>query len=272
MEDQIGKIHIDVDEEKRNVVFGGQLATAFVKKMVAGERIHGRRFSFDGELIREIHKRVEWGSPQAGQLRQREGIGLGWNPLSSFVDLPTKLYLFGHWLKDQMETLAANPEDLVYALRIAAAAHFGLTMKEFHPFPNGNGRTARALMNAILMSQSYELVAHRLAIPPISIVRTETDRDQYIKALQAVEQTQTLNPFMIYVAKKWTESLDERLERIKTRIQYPRTKADHALLMKLESRRNKLNDFIKQGIIDEHGHPQQFPVLMHEYFTPKRLR
>ena len=57
----------------------------------------------------------------------------------------------------------------------ASDAHYGLV--QIHPFVDGNGRTARLLMNLILMSFGYPP-----AIIPVS------RREKYLKAL---EQAQT---------------------------------------------------------------------------------
>jgi Fic family protein len=58
---------------------------------------------------------------------------------------------------------------------LAALAHRRLV--DIHPFTDGNGRTARLLMNLILVNRGYQIVS----IPPI--LRTE-----YIGALVAAQK------------------------------------------------------------------------------------
>jgi len=73
-----------------------------------------------------------------------------------------------------MRTLAVELEkmqkDRVHPIRIAAYAHQGLV--DIHPFVDGNGRTARLVMNLLLISNGYQLVT----IPPVL-------RSEYYSAL-----------------------------------------------------------------------------------------
>lgn len=240
------KVPIDEGEIRRQVIFGGQRATSFIKDVVAGKSIDGRKYKFNDELVMAIHSRVSAAPGVETFLRQTDSTTIGGEPvMGSYEQLPFKMHLFGRWLEEQVDSLRKNPEDLISALYTAAAAHYGIVYPEFHPFDNGNGRTARALMNAILMSQSYELSAHGLAIPPIPIIRTRKDEGHYIRSLRAVDQTRTLNPFMSFIANKWIESLTERLTKIHAIMRKPKTKADQLLMEKLERRRQILQQFIK---------------------------
>ena len=76
------------------------------------------------------------------------------------AEIPTLMRNFGRWLGSAPDT----PET-------AFAAHRHLV--DIHPFSDGNGRTARLLMNAILIRGGY---------PPI-VVRPE-DRPNYLRALE----------------------------------------------------------------------------------------
>jgi Fic family protein len=58
-----------------------------------------------------------------------------------------------------------------------------------HPFPDGNGRVARLLMNAMLASGGY----------PWTVIRLE-DRDDYMAALEAASVDQDIEPFAAFVA------------------------------------------------------------------------
>lgn len=69
---------------------------------------------------------------------------------------------FFHWLRK---------EEKMHAVELAAEAHYRFVT--IHPFIDGNGRTARLLMNMILMMKGY----------PPAIIR-KNDRLAYIKSLE----------------------------------------------------------------------------------------
>ncbi|MDE0625373.1 MAG: Fic family protein [Bryobacterales bacterium] len=66
-----------------------------------------------------------------------------------------------------------------------------------HPFPGGNGRMARFLMNAMLASGGY----------PWTVIRVE-DRAQYLNALDRASVDQDIGAFARLVAGRvrWSES------------------------------------------------------------------
>jgi Fic family protein len=68
--------------------------------------------------------------------------------------------------------------ELVHPVRLAAFAHRKLA--DIHPFTDGNGRTARLLMNLILVNRGYQIAI----IPPIL-------RIDYINALKAAQRKQS---------------------------------------------------------------------------------
>jgi len=58
-----------------------------------------------------------------------------------------------------------------------------------HPFPDGNGRVARFLMNSMLASGGY----------PWTVIRTE-GREEYLSALEAASVDQEIEPFAVFIA------------------------------------------------------------------------
>ena len=257
------KAAVDVGEERKQVLFGGQRAAKFIKDIVAGRAVDGRRYGFDSDFVISLHDRVSMAPGVRGMFRQTDSTTIGGDPVRAhFEDLPGMMRLFGRWLEEQMQSLKEKPEDIVMALQTAAGAHYGLTMPDFHPFDNGNGRTARALMNAILMFQSYELTAFGLAIPPIPIIRSQKDEGHYIRSLKAVGKTKTLNPFMTFIASKWIESLDERLRKIQSLVNL-KTKADQNLIDKLKRRKELLEQFVQVE-------KRRFPIP--DYFGSRYVR
>jgi len=66
-----------------------------------------------------------------------------------------------------------------------------------HPYPDGNGRMARFVMNAMLASGGY----------PWTVIRVE-DRDAYLTALESVSIGQDIEPFARFVAERVRWSLE----------------------------------------------------------------
>jgi Fic family protein len=80
----------------------------------------------------------------------------------------------------------------------AFEAHFRLTA--IHPFTDGNGRTARLLMNLMLIRGGY---------PPVS-VRPE-DRKLYLNTLERASLADDLAPFQIFMHERLDATLAEYL-------------------------------------------------------------
>ena len=60
-----------------------------------------------------------------------------------------------------------------------------------HPYPDGNGRMARFVMNAMLASGGY----------PWTVIRLE-DRDAYLTALEAVSVDQDIEAFARFLGER----------------------------------------------------------------------
>lgn len=67
-----------------------------------------------------------------------------------------------------------------------------------HPYPDGNGRMARFLMNAMLGSGGY----------PWTVVRVE-DRNAYLAALDRASIDADIRPFTTFIAERVNWSLDQ---------------------------------------------------------------
>lgn len=65
-----------------------------------------------------------------------------------------------------------------------------------HPYPDGNGRMARFVMNVMLASGGY----------PWTIIRVQ-DRDDYLAALESASVDQDIEPFAQFVAKQVVRSV-----------------------------------------------------------------
>ena len=84
---------------------------------------------------------------------------------------------------------------------LAAEAHYRLV--SIHPFTDGNGRTARLLMNLLLIQEGY----------PLAIISNE-DRLSYINSIENAQLGGSLDDFMRIVYKAVDRSLDIYLESI----------------------------------------------------------
>jgi len=81
-------------------------------------------------------------------------------------------------------------------------AHFRLTA--IHPFSDGNGRTARLLMNLLLIRAGYVPIA----------VRPE-DRKRYLDALELGSLTDDLEPFQRLMDERLDATLDDYLDALR---------------------------------------------------------
>lgn len=88
-----------------------------------------------------------------------------------------------------------------HPIKIALDTHFRLV--SIHPFVDGNGRTARLLMNLMLMQEGY----------PPAIVRKE-DRSAYINSLEKGQIKDDLTDYFEVILEAVDRSLDIYLEAL----------------------------------------------------------
>jgi len=103
-------------------------------------------------------------------------------------ETPAKMADLMDWYAEKIEGADINP--------ILIAAEFHYKFITIHPFDDGNGRTARILMNFILMRSGY---------PPV-IIKTE-DKANYFAALQLAD-TGNVEAFVNYIAQNLVRSLE----------------------------------------------------------------
>ena len=127
-------------------------------------------FAFSEDMILQLHKLFykDIDEKQAGHYRNHQVFisGTGYVPPVAEV-VPGLMSEFVSELNELREDL--------HPVGLAALAHRQLV--DIHPFADGNGRTARLLMNLVLVNQGYPVVS----IPPIW-------RHEYITALQAAQR------------------------------------------------------------------------------------
>jgi Fic family protein len=164
-------------------------AMSFIESLVA------TKTEIDENVVLHVHKLIMAGIVEdAGRYRSARLriAGAGFMPPPSSEVKPRMIELLT-WLKE-------NPDEYT-AMEIAAVFHHRFI--QVHPFTEGNGRTARLLMNAILMKFGY---------PFIVIVSTH-DRSKYLKTLMEADLGNA-SAFVNFVARCVERTLDLYLEAI----------------------------------------------------------
>jgi len=114
-------------------------------------------------------------------------------------------------MEEFIQWLNGNNTD--HPVKIAADAHYKLVT--IHPFVDGNGRTARLLMNLLLMQVGY----------PSAIIRKE-DRSAYINSLEKGQTGGTLDDYYLTIYDAVDRSLDIYLETVEPERITPTPQAD----------------------------------------------
>lgn len=103
-------------------------------------------------------------------------------------------------IDELLEWLRRNPEEYT-PIELAAVFHHRFVST--HPFIEGNGRTARLLMNATLMKNGYPFIA----------IVSKNDRPKYLKTLMEADLGNSA-PFVNFIARCVEKSLDVYLEAL----------------------------------------------------------
>ena len=161
-------------------------ALGFSEKLAAGDEV------ISEHEIRQIHSLILQGidDRNAGSYRASdvEITGSSVKP-TPYMDVPHAMQEFGKWFQDvSVRRFAFSP------VALATAAHAWFV--QIHPFIDGNGRTARILLNLVLMRHHY----------PIPVI-TQDERRRYHDALEE-SQSSELTPFLELVYDDILESMD----------------------------------------------------------------
>ncbi len=164
-------------------------AIEFIKSLVKKRKNHTKITESD---INAIHKIIltgiddEW----AGRYRETEIFIKGTNvELPQPVKVPYMMNEFIQWLSNQKKT---------HPVRVAEDAHFKLV--SIHPYIDGNGRTARLLMNLILIINDY----------PMAVIRNE-ERIQYLDSLELAQLKEDMRSYYHLIEISVDRSLDAYL-------------------------------------------------------------
>jgi Fic family protein len=144
-------------------------------------------------VVRELHRRIVARSePEIAGVYSPHRRRIAGSPVvfPNPLKIPELMGEFGQ----RLEHAPPTPE-------AAFEAHFRLTA--IHPFSDGNGRTARLLMNLLLIRGGYVPVA----------VRPE-DRKTYLDALERGSLADDLKPFQTFMHERLDSTLGEYLSAL----------------------------------------------------------
>jgi Fic family protein len=175
--------------------------------------------------VRQIHASILKGIDDENggkyRLSEVEISGSQYKP-PTYIRVPDEMEKFGSWL-ETITSVSYNVQ--ISPIFLACAAHTWFVY--IHPFVDGNGRTARIIMNLVLMRHGY----------PISIV-TRDDRARYYDALET-SHSSDLTPFISLIVDTLEESLDEYERAV--RDQLDKTEWARALTSQIKSQQeNKI--------------------------------
>jgi Fic family protein len=103
-------------------------------------------------------------------------------------------------INELLKWLRENPDELT-PIELAAVFHHRLV--QIHPFSEGNGRTARLLMNAMLMKDGY----------PFIVTVSNRDRPRYLKTLMEADFGNN-SDFVNFIARCVERALDMYLDAL----------------------------------------------------------
>lgn len=143
-------------------------------------------------------------------------------------ETPAKMFDLLNWYNQKIKEENVNP--------ILLAAEFHYRFIRIHPFDDGNGRTARILMNFILMQFGF---------PPV-IIKTE-DKANYFAALQMADAG-NIEVFVNYIAQNLVRSIEIMISGAKGE----NIEEDDDLDKEIALLEQRLNSFEKKNIPKKH--------------------
>lgn len=209
--------------------------------------------------LKQLHQLVVGNDPylNAGNYRNVGVVitGSEHTPPEPF-EVPFKMQALIEWLNENFEQ--ENP------VVLAAVAHHEIA--KIHPFADGNGRTARLLLNLILMKKGYPICSiKRTERPRYYKAMSEADRGNYHEVIEMVAES-CAELFAVYVriraetnrkrqfAEKWGhKDIENRLRKEKNRFELWQNRMNQ---IKLEFR--QLTDLLNEKL-------STFGVTYYEY-------
>ena len=146
-------------------------------------------------ILRPIDQNT--GQHEAGQYRSLDVRAAGTDHI-----YPPHFHIAG-LMEDFISWLNSPPAKALHPVEHAAEAHYQLVT--IHPFRDGNGRTARLLMNLCLLRAGF----------PISVISNDT-RSAYIEAIMTAQDQDDKTPLIVLVAQACQNSFIEYLRLLST--------------------------------------------------------
>jgi Fic family protein len=149
--------------------------------------------SIDETTVRELHRLIVFRSqPEIVGTYSTLPRRIAGSPVvfPNAVKIPGLMKEYGEWFSK------AAPEPAT-----SFDAHFRLVA--IHPFADGNGRTARLLMNLLLLRGGY---------PPVAV--RPVDRNTYLDKLEHASMRQDLKPFQTFMRERLDATLGEYLSAL----------------------------------------------------------
>lgn len=154
------------------------------------------KLRIDEDFILRLHKIILSGidDTNAGFYRSvRVRISGSQTVLPNPLKVPDLMHDFCQWLNQKHDNILA----------MAFEAHYKLVT--IHPFVDGNGRTARLLLNAILLKNGYAPV----------IIR-KIDRRRYLSALETYQTKENSAPYFNFMSTALNRSLKMMIDLLDT--------------------------------------------------------
>lgn len=217
--------------------------------------------------IKQIHQLVVGNDPylNAGNYRNVGVIitGSEHTPPEPF-EVPFKMQELMDWLNENFDQ--ENP------IVLAAVAHH--EMAKIHPFADGNGRTARLLLNFILLKKGYPICSiKRTERPRYYEAMSEADKGNYHQIIEMVSEG-SAELFGVYVrireesnrktqfAKKWgNKDIESRLRKEKGRFELWQNRMNQ---IKLEFR--QFTDLLNENLATFGATYYEYPPITFETF------
>lgn len=146
-----------------------------------------RNIKIDENFVLQIHKIILSGidDSNAGFYRSvRVRISGSQTVLPNPLKVPDLMNDFGKWLVEKDDDILIK----------AIEAHYRLVT--VHPFVDGNGRTARLLLNAMLLENGY-----------MPIIIRKIDRRRYLSALETYQTKEDSGPYYKFMLSALNKSL-----------------------------------------------------------------
>ena len=188
---------------------------------------HGKKITISEHLIKSLHQLVtqniekEW----AGRYRNAAVriTGTSHQPPNA-LEVPHLMNDLVNWVGFQQKKM--------HVVELVALLHHQFV--HIHPFFDGNGRTARLIMNVLLLRERY----------PLSII-LKNDRKRYYRVLQQADK-ENYKPLVEFVAKSVERSLDIYLDALT-----PATSTKEKPIPLARAAKN-LNLLANKGLLEAH--------------------